>query len=433
MHILFLSHYFPPECNAPASRTYEHAREWVKHPGVQVTVITNHPHHPVGRLFPGHRNAWLKRESVEGINVIRVKTFLAANSGFGRRTLNYIFFMVAAILGSFFARRPSIVVSTSPQFFCAVAGFIVSLLKRRPFVFELRDLWPDAILAVGALKPSRAVRLLERLELFLYRRAVQIVAVTDAFKHNLVSRGIPPQKISVIKNGVDLNFFTPQPPDPDLLRSLGISGNFVVSYIGTVGLAHAIDKIIEAADLLRSNPRLLFLIIGDGAAKEHAEHLVQARALTNVRILPAVPRDKVRQFYALTDLCLVTLRKTDLFTKVIPSKMFEIMAMARPLLITVDGEARALIEQAGSGVFVQPEDAQKMAGMIQYLSTQPSRLEAMAKNGRACVLENFSRPRLATDMLEVLLRSAHPAAVPEDVPSATHAPLQRHTKADQPF
>jgi hypothetical protein len=171
MHVLFLSHYFPPEVNAPASRTFEHARQWVADPGVRVTVLTNHPNHPNGVLYPGHRNRWFQREVMAGIDVVRVRTLLAANAGFLLRTLSYLFYMVAAILGSFAVRKPDLVIATSPQFFCAVAGYVVSRLRRRPFIFELRDLWPDSIVAVGAMRPSLAVRLLEKLELFLYHRA----------------------------------------------------------------------------------------------------------------------------------------------------------------------------------------------------------------------------------------------------------------------
>ncbi len=402
MHVLFLTHYFPPEVNAPASRTFEHARQWVRQPGVEVTVLTNHPNHPHGVLYPGFRNAWFRRETMAGISVIRVRTLLAANAGFFWRTMSFLFYMVAAIAGSWRVRRPDVVVATSPQFFCAVAGYVVSRLKRRPFVFELRDLWPESIVAVGAMQASRLVRVLEALELFLYRRAAHIVAVTDSFKENLVRRGIPAEKISVLKNGVDLRRFQPRPSPAALRGDLGAEGKTVVSYIGTVGLAHAIDGIVEAATILRDAPDLLFLVVGDGADKARIEALVAQRGLSNLRVLPGVDKDRVLDYYALTDLNLVTLRGQPVFTTVIPSKIFEIMAMSRPILTTVDGECRRIIESAGAGIFVAPERPAEMVTAIRSLVGRVGERRAMGERGRAFVQEHFDRDRTAARYLELL-------------------------------
>ena len=402
MHILFLTHYFPPEVNAQASRTYEHAKRWVRDRSVRVTVVTNHPNHPRGILYPGYANNWISRETIDGIAVRRVKTFLAANAAVVRRTLNYLFFMIAAVVGAAPVKDVDVVVATSPQFFCAVAGWATSRLKRKPFVFELRDLWPESIVTVGAMKRSRTVRLLEKLELFLYRQASLIVAVTDSFRDNLVSRGIPTEKIIVIKNGADLEFFQPRPKPEELAKQIGADDKFVAAYIGTVGMAHAVRTIVEAAELLRSEPDILLLVIGEGAEKNNVQQLAATKQLTNIKILPAVNKATIREYYALTDLNLVTLRDQPLFLTVIPSKIFEIMAMGRPILSSVHGEARRILEAAGAAQFVAPENAQELAVAILELRGNRARLRQMGESGRMFVEREYNRDRLAAHYLREL-------------------------------
>jgi len=353
-------------------------------------------------LYQGYKNRWMTREEKDGINVCRVKTFLAPNAGFLRRTLNYLFFMAASVIAATRLLKPDVVVATSPQFFCAVAGYVVSRIKRAPFIFELRDIWPESIVTVGAMRPSMPIRLLEKLELFLYRKSVRVVALTDAFKENLISRGIPSSKIDVIKNGVDLSFFSPQPGSPEILRELGAEGRFIASYIGTVGMAHAIDRIVEVADRLRNNPGIFFVIVGDGAERRRILNLVVNKGLHNIKVLNGVSKDQVRDYYALTDLYLVTLKNTKLFRTVIPSKIFEAMAMARPILCAVDGECRKIIEDAKSGIYVEPENVDQMAETILQLWSKKDVLEKMGKNGRVFVERYFNRDDLARAYLGLL-------------------------------
>lgn len=402
MHILFLSHYFPPEVNAPASRTFEHARLWVKEGDVRVTVLTNNPNHPNGVLYPGYENRWSTREKIAGVEVHRVKTYLAPNAGFARRTLNYLFYMLAAVIHAMCVPKPDVLVATSPQFFCAVAGYFVSRMKRCPFIFELRDLWPESIVTVGAMRQSPFVRLLEKLELFLYRKSACVVALTDAFRENLISRGISASKIQIIKNGVDLSFFYPRVAPVELVHNLRAEGNFVVSYIGTIGMAHAVDKIVAVAERLSDIPEILFLVVGEGAQKKAVQKMIHQKGLNNIKVLPGVSKEQVRDYYASTDLNLVTLRNTPLFRTVIPSKIFEIMAMARPILCAVDGECRQIIELACSGVFVEPEDVEQMTKAIKGLRQRRGRLIAMGESGRKFVEAYFDRSEIAKNYLSLL-------------------------------
>jgi glycosyltransferase involved in cell wall biosynthesis len=364
--------------------------------------VTNHPNHPKGMLFPGYRNRWLSTEEIDGICVRRVKTFPAANAEVFKRILNYLIFMAAAVIGSFRVAKPDVVIATSPQFFCAVAGYLVSRIKQAPFVFELRDIWPDSIVAVGAMKVSRTIRLLEKFELFLYRQAALIVAVTDSFRAYLIERGIPPENILVVKNAVDLEFFQPRAASLELAQRLGAEQKFVAAYIGTVGMAHAVEKIVEAADLLREHPDILFLIVGEGAHKEKVKTLISSRGLSNIKALPGVNKSEIRDYYALTHLNLVTLRNTPLFLKVIPSKIFEIMAMARPVLSSVHGEARQILEAANAAEFVAAENPQEMASAILRLREDSQRLNQMGQNGRRFVEEHYDRDRSAAALLAAL-------------------------------
>ena len=272
MHILFLSDNFPPEVNAPASRTFEHCREWVRL-GHEVTVITCAPNFPKGKVYDGYKNKVWQTEVIEGVRVIRVWSYITANEGFVKRILDYQSFMVSATIAAIFVRKPDLVVSTSPQFFTACCGYVVSRLKRIPFVFELRDIWPESVKAVGAMGDSALIRLLERLELFLYRKADLIVSVTNSFKKTLISRGVDGSKIQVVTNGVDVSRYTPREKDVELLKHYKLEGKFVAGYIGTHGMAHALETILEAAAKLRQcegGEDIRFILLGHGAKKKAA-------------------------------------------------------------------------------------------------------------------------------------------------------------------
>jgi hypothetical protein len=397
VHILFLTDNFPPEVNAPASRTFEHCREWVK-AGHRVTVITCAPNFPKGRVFDGYRNRLWQRESIEGIEVVRVWTYITANEGFLRRVLDYLSFMVSAMLVGPWIRDVDVVIGTSPQFFTACAAYFVGLVKRVPYVFELRDLWPESIKAVGAMRDSRAIRALEWLELFLYRKAASIVSVTESFKRVLVRRGIDGSKIQVITNGVDVSQFRPRPKDPDLTRHLGLEGKFVAGYIGTHGMAHALETILEAACELR-NEGFAFIFLGDGARKQALREAAERMKLDNVLFIDSVPKADVARYWSLLDVSVIHLRKTELFTTVIPSKLFECMGMGIPVLHGVEGESADIVRAHGVGIPFAPEDSVALVAELRRLKGSPAALGEM----RAKCLEaagKFDRKFLALKMLE---------------------------------
>lgn len=403
MHILFLTDNFPPEVNAPASRTFEHCREWVK-AGHNVTVITCAPNFPKGRVFEGYSNKLWQSETVAGIRVIRVWSYITANEGFAKRTLDYLSFMVSGFLASLFVRRVDIIVGTSPQFFTVCAAYVSGLFKRVPWVFELRDIWPESIRVVGAMRESKALDLLERLELFLYRKANAIVSVTNAFRDALIQRGVDGAKISVVTNGVDVTRFAPRDKDPVLLEQLRLKGKFVAGYIGTHGLAHALDTVLDAASLLMQQgdgDRFAFILLGDGANKAALQARASREGLDNVIFVDSVAKDEVVRYWSLLDASIIHLKRDPLFKTVIPSKLFECMGMAIPVLHGVEGESADIVEQEDVGLLFEPQSPGALVAGLQRLARDEALYARLRANGPGAA-RRYDRTVLAGEMLGVL-------------------------------
>jgi len=389
--------------NAPASRTFEHCREWVK-AGHQVTVITCAPNFPKGRVYEGYRNKLCQQETMDGIRVIRVWSYITANEGFVKRILDYQSFMVTATLAALFVRRVDMVIGTSPQFFTVCAAWMVSVLKRVPFVFELRDLWPESIKAVGAMQDSAAIRWLEKLELFLYRKAKLIVSVTHAFRDKLIERGVDGAKIGVVTNGVDMTRFKPMPKDQALADQLGLHGKFVGGYVGTHGMAHHLETILDAAERLAGEgfgDDFHFILLGDGARKEDLKKEAARRVLRNVTFVDSVSKDDVARYWSLLDVSIIHLRKTELFTSVIPSKLFECMGMGLPVLHGVAGESAEIVRAEGVGVVFEPENADQLVSLMKQFRSDRQAYETYRANGLVAA-KKYDRTALALRMLELI-------------------------------
>ena len=402
MKILFFVDNFPPERNAQASRVYERACYWVKW-GHQVTVITCAPNFPEGKVFDGFKNAWRSVESMSGIRVVRVKTLIARNEGKWLRIADFLSFMVGGCFFALWERTPDVVVASSPQFFAALGGWILAKVKRVPFVFELADIWPASIVAVGAMNESRLLQWMEKLELFLYRESDAIVALTKAFKEDLVGRGIAPKKIQVVVNGVDLWRYAPRERDRSLALELGIMPeHFVVGYIGTHGLAHALEKVLAAAELA-ADSNLRFLFVGGGAARENLVAEAQRRGLRNVILIPAQPKERISDFWSLCDVALVSLKNAPIFETVIPSKIFEAMGMGLPVLLAAPkGEASEIIVARGAGIWVEAEDPEKLQRSSRQLMEDRDLYDRLRANSLASA-PFYSREQQARRMTDVLL------------------------------
>lgn len=399
MKLLFLTDNFPPEVNAPANRTYEHCREWVKE-GVEVTVITCAPNFPKGKVYEGYKNKLYQTEQIDGIKVIRVWSYITANEGFVKRILDYISFAVMAFFAGLFVKT-DLIVATSPQFFTAVAGRWLSFFKQKKWVFEVRDLWPESIIAVGAMKRNRAIRLFEWLEKRLYKSANHIVVVTDTFKEKIIARGIDGAKISVFKNGANLELFIPKIRDAALEQHLGLQDKFVFAYIGTHGMAHGLDFILNSIKAFEvSHPNLRFLFIGDGAEKKNLVELSKDLGLKNSIFVDSVSKKEVVNYLSLMDVALVNLKKSDTFKTVIPSKIFEAAAMQKPILLGLEGETEGIIKMYDAGICFEPENANDFQQAVEQI-IQPEIYQEKVE-GTKRLLVDFDRKNIATKMLACL-------------------------------
>jgi glycosyltransferase involved in cell wall biosynthesis len=399
MHILFLTDNFPPEGNAPATRSYEHAREWVKL-GHKVTIITGAPNFPDGKIFDGFVNSWYSKTILDGIEVRRVKTYITANEYFAKRILDFMSFMLTSFFAGLFVKKPDVVIGTSPQFFTTISAWALSAVRFKPFVFELRDIWPASITAVGAMGNSLPIRILEKIEMFLYRRADKIISVTHSFKAELIERGVDAKKIDVVLNGVDLSKYEPAVhKDEAFAEQYDLTDKFVVGYVGTHGLAHSLDKIVEAAELLTDLKDVRILFAGSGAAKANVEKLVKEKQLLNVVLIPRQQKELMPQLWSLCDISLISLKDTDLFKTVIPSKIFESMGMGLPMVMTSPiGEATKIITSSSSGLIVKPESPEQVAQAIRLLYEDRKYLLDLANNSYKAA-KNFERKELALLML----------------------------------
>jgi len=404
--ILYVSQYFSPETGAPAARAAELAQYWVQD-GHEVTVLTGFPNHPNGIVLPNYRGMLRRpvmREEISGVKVVRTWLFPFPNRKAHERMLNYSSFCVSAATTGMFLPRPDVLIATSPQLLVGLSGWWLARLKGAPFVFEVRDLWPESLVAVGMSNANSMLsRSLGSIAGFLYRRADHVVVVTPAFEDYLVrSWHVPAEKISVVENGVNTDLFSPR-LDNVLRSELAIDEKFVVSYIGTMGMAHGLDTLVEVATELRQTaPEVLFLMVGEGADKARIIQFAGSRRLSNMRFINQQPREKVPEFISASDVCLVPLKKTELFKTVVPTKMLEFMSCARPVILGVDGQARRILDLAAAGIFVEPQNATALAQAIRKLATNPVLRETLGHNGRRYVVENFSRQQTAKTYLTVL-------------------------------
>ena len=406
MRILFLSHYFPPEGNAPAARTHAHCTRWAA-AGHDVTVITCFPNHPRGVMYAGYRNRLRRIEELEGVRVVRTFTYLAANEALWRRTASWLCYLVAATLCGLLERRPDIVIATSPQPFCGWAGVLVSRLRRRPLLLEIRDLWPESVVAVGALRSRVALRLVERLMQGCYRAAAHIVTVGEGYRRGLVGRGCNPARIDVVMNGVDRDLFHPRAANPAVAAQLGVTGRFVVAWCGTIGLAHGLEVVLQAAAALRSRGRcdIVFVLAGDGARLDALRASAAEAGLENVIFSGWLDRRRVPEVLACSDAFLVHLRAAEAFTTVMPSKIFDGAAMGLPLVLGVRGVARRFVEDAGCGLCIDPEDAEGLVAAVLRLASDPALRDRLGRAGRAHATR-FDRARLAMEYLQIIERTA---------------------------
>jgi glycosyltransferase involved in cell wall biosynthesis len=407
--ILYISQYFPPEMGAPSARASELAQHWAL-AGHDVSVLTGFPNHPTGVVpaeWRGRLRRLIYREKIGSVQVFRTWLWPLPNRKAHERMRNYASFCVSAALRGMVIPRPDVIIASSPQLLVGLSGWWIAFSRQVPFVFEVRDLWPESLTAVGVGdEDSLLHHALAAVAKFLYQRCDRIVVVTPAFKEHLMRRWrVPAEKISVVENGVETDLFKPSSAAANhaLRRELGAQGKFLVCYIGTMGMAHGLETLLDAASQLqRQNSNAQFLLVGEGAEKERIRTMAHSRGLTNVSFLDQQPREKIPAFISASDACLVLLKKTDVFKTVIPTKMLEFMSCARPVILGVDGQARQIIEDAGAGLVIEPENSEALVGAINQLSANRDVGVALGQKGREYIQQHFSRGQTAEKYIEVL-------------------------------
>lgn len=399
MKILFITDNFPPEVNAPATRTFEHCKEWVKK-GDEVTVITCAPNFPKGKVYEGYKNKLFQKEEIEGIKVIRVWSYISANKGFAKRIIDFLSFAFMAFWVGLF-KKTDVIIATSPQFFTTWTAETLATLKRKPWVFELRDIWPESIRAVGAISgDSKIFKFLEKIELRLYKRSSRVISVTESFKKNLIERGIDSKKVKVVINGANLERFSKMEKDAALVEKYNLKGKFVAGYVGTHGMAHKLDFILNSWP--KNNPDFHLMLMGDGAEKSKLIVLAKALNITNISFIPSMLKEDVPAYLSLMDVSLVPLKKSELFKTVIPSKIFENSAMQIPILLGVEGESADIIQKYNAGLCFEPENKEDFLTKLNLLKEDQTVYEN-CQEGCLRLAKEFDRKKMAEKMRNFLL------------------------------
>jgi glycosyltransferase involved in cell wall biosynthesis len=370
--------------------------------GHHVVVLTGLPNYPTGVIPASYRGKVFLREKQAGMDIVRAWVYATPNKGFVRRLLNHLSLTITAIPASLTLGRVDAILVESPPLFLGMAGYVISRLKRAPYIFNVADLWPETAVALDVLKNRLLIRMAEQLEWFLYKKSARVTTVTRGIRRMLVKRGLPEEKVILLTNGVDTAYFHPD-VDPSPARNrLGLDQRVTVTYAGTHGMAQGLEVMVEAAHRLREMEEVGFVMVGEGAEKENLVNLAREYELNNLNFFPNQPKSFMPHLWAATDIAVVTLRDLEIFRSALPSKLFEIMAMERPIVLAAEGEAAHLIRRAGAGIVVEPENPDDLAAAIRQLANDREERRCLGQNGRRYVEAHFSREYLTTILEETI-------------------------------
>ena len=389
MHILLIHQAFVRPDEPGGTRHYELVRYLVQREH-QVTVVASPLSYLTGQPTVAQTNS-VSEEFLNGIRVLRAYAYPALHRSFLRRVVSFLSFMLSSLLAALRVHNVDLVMGTSPPIFQAVAAWLVAAVRRRPFLLEIRDLWPEFAIDMGVLKNPVLIYLSRRLESFLYARANHILVNSPAYRDYLLDKGISGENITLIPNGVDVDLFNPQANGKTFRRELKLDGKFVVTYAGALGLANDIPTILRAAQNLHHDPKIHFLLVGDGKERVNSEKLAKQLDLSNVTFTGSRPKSDMGEILAASDACLAILQNIPMFRKTYPNKVFDYMAAGRPTILAIDGVIREVIESAQGGIFVPPGNDMALAETVQVLSNNPTKAQAMGRAARSYVVENFNR------------------------------------------
>jgi colanic acid biosynthesis glycosyl transferase WcaI len=408
LKVTFLTQYFPPESGAAAGRMYELAKRLGDH-GHTVTVVTAFPNYPTGVIPPAYRGKRFMEEHMDGVRLLRTWVFATPNKGFFKRVLGHFSFAFSSLTALPKLGRTDVIFVQSPPLLIGLATLAFSRFRRAPFVFNVSDLWPQSAIELGMLRNPFAIRLAEMFERHLYRRAARITVPVPGMVASLAARGIPPEKLFLLTNGVDTAIFQPQKPDPELARQLGLDGHKIFMYAGTHGLSHGLNVILEAAKLT-TDPDILYVLAGEGADKAALVAKAKAEGISNVRFLPNRPMSAMPALLNLAYASILSLKRLELFKSALPVKMYESMAVGQPVVAAVWGEAADLITRAQCGLVVEPENARSISDAVKTLAADPALAKRMGQHGRDYVIEHFDRKDIADRLAKLLQETAQPGS-----------------------
>lgn len=401
MRILILSQWYPPE---PASIPHAMACDLIKR-GHQVLSITGFPNYPSGKIYPGYRQRLWQREEINGVPVLRLPLYPDRSRAGVRRALNFLSFAAStSLLGPILSGSADVMWVYHPPLTIGLPAWWIGLLRRVPFVYEIQDMWPETLVATGMMRSRIALATLDRLARFIYARAAAITVISPGFKRNLITKGVPADKIHVIPNWADEDLYRPVPPDPVLATEHDLAGRFNVVYAGNMGFAQRLDTVIEAAQQLSDLPEVQFVFIGDGVDEARLRRMVVQRQISNVQFLGRQPAERMPHFFALADVLLVHLKRDPLFEITIPSKTLAYMACGRPILMAVAGDAADVVRDASAGLTCAPQDPKALADAVRILyATSVDERKRMGQAGREAFLNHYTR-RVLMDRYEILFR-----------------------------
>ena len=403
MKILYVTQYFPPDKGAAQMRAWEMVRNLTRL-GHKVTVVTEFPNHPLGIIPKEYKFRFFAREVYRGVEVIRTYVKASPKKDFISRMVFYLSFMLTSIVAAVKLKRPyDLVYATSSPLFVGLSGFIISRAKGIKFVFEVRDLWPDAAAAVGQLRSRLLIRLAGLIEKLCYVRSNRLVVVTKGCYRHLLHKNVDPEKVEIVYNGANIEMFRPTEDRRRLRKKYGWEGKFTVLYAGNFGLIHGMNSLTEAVKKLADEDNIRFIFIGEGPMKSEVLRLQEKYQLANLEVLSDVRGEKIVDYFNLADVCLVSAKRHHLSRVLLPVKMFDAWACGKPIILSVDGEAREHLEKAEAGIWVEPEDSKGIANAVKYLFDNPESCEVYGSNGRKYVEKHFSRKVQAEKLEKILL------------------------------
>jgi glycosyltransferase involved in cell wall biosynthesis len=401
MHILLIHQAFAAINEPGGTRHHEMARYLVKK-GHSVTIITSPVSYLTGRNSQ-QKNAWVTREEPEpGITILRTYTYPALHRSFFHRILSFFSFMFSSFFVGLGVKNVTVVWGTSPPIFQGWTAWMLARIKRVPFLFEIRDLWPAFAIAVGVLQNKFLISLSEWLESFLYRHADEMVVNSPGFIEHIRSRGA--KRITLVENGVDVSMFDPTQDSRDFRKDHLLEKQFIALYAGAHGISNNLGVVLDAAKASLDTPSITYVLVGDGKEKGNLVIRAENEHLTNVLFLPSVPKNEMNNVLAAADVCIAILKPIEMYKTTYPNKVFDYMAAAKPVLLLIDGVIREVVEKAHCGIFMKPDDALSLAKQVKMMQNDLLNTKQMGINGRLFVQQNFDRAFLAGKLEEIFMR-----------------------------